>query len=140
METIQSLSRLLAEEMMVRQPEEAVQWDIRGEIAQDVVFSADMIAVLAFSSNTEEVYCNRTQRLTGSLMGQFLIGERTNEECEEQLNILAETLFDYLRSLRYSEVGDAVVLQATCDNISFAVNPETAHYAWEMNIDMVVQF
>lgn len=140
METIQSLSSKMADQIMDLQPEGTTKWDIRGEIARDVEYSADMIAVITFSSNSEEVYGNRTQRLIGSVTGQFLIGERTDEECEEELNKLAETVFEYLRSLRYTEVGDAEVIQATCDNIVFAVNPQTAHYAWEMALDVVVQF
>lgn len=141
METTQSLTRLIAKELQDSRPDTAdAVWDIRGEIADDVVYSADLIAILMFTSNTEEVYGNRTQRMTGQLVGQFLIGEHTPEECEAELNILLETAYSYIGSLRYTEVGDAVVIQGTCDNFSYAKAANGIHYSWELPIELIVQF
>lgn len=143
METPQSLSKLIAAELTTLQPEyttETVKWEFRGEVDDGIDLVSDMIALLQFESNTEEIYGNRTQRLIGSLTGQFLIGERTADECEEHLKVMSQVIMDYIGSLRYTEVGDAVVLQGTTDVISYSIGQDKQHYGWSIPLDLVVQF
>lgn len=133
----------MAAELTNLQPEyttSEVKWDFRGEVDDDIDLVSDMIALLQFESNTEEIYGNRTQRLVGSLTGQFLIGARTAAECEQHLNVMSQVIMDYIGGLKYTEVGDAVVLQGTTDVISYSIGQDKNHFGWSIPIDLVVQF
>lgn len=144
METIQTLTRRMAAALAALEAEyieaggTVTGWDIRGEVAPDIEAAPDLIAVLTYDTAAEEIYGNRTLRLTGRLTGSLRMGARTDEEAEQELLLLAQVVYDYLGGLRYTEVGDAVVLQATCDSITWSRGAH-ACMAWVLPVDVVVQ-
>lgn len=46
-----------------------------------------------------------------------MIEQLTNEEVLKVLNDMQRILYDYIKSMRYTELGDAVIIQGTCDSI-----------------------
>lgn len=54
------------------------------------------------------------------------------------LLVMQEVLYDYIGSLRYTEVGDAVVLQGTCDSI--ITQPSGEYWTFTLPLNIVVQF
>lgn len=118
MESLQSFTSLLANALSQQQPNNSLlNWDFRGEVADMVEYDNTLIGIVSFSTSTEEVYGNRTQRMEGSLTGQILIEQMTNADVLLCLNQLQTIIYDYIAGLRYTELGDAVIIQGTCDSI-----------------------
>lgn len=139
METLQSFTNKLASNITALQPAEApIKWDIRGEIGDPQVYDRTMIAIISFDSSTEELYGNRTQRLGGSIVGQIMTEQMTNEEIYEVLDEMQLIIYDYLGGLRYTEIGDAEVLQATCDSI--ITTPKGTYWNFVLPMELIVQF
>lgn len=146
METIQTLTNKMAAALNTLQEEYVTRggtvagWEFRGEVATELGYEApDLIGVLTFESASDEVYGNKTLRLEGYLGGSLRMGARTPAECEAQLQLLAEVISDYLGGLRYTEIGDAVVLQATCDTVTYSGSAVDSCYAWRLGVEAVVQ-
>lgn len=139
METTQSFSNKFAENLTALQPQESsVKWDIRGEIGDMQLYDKTLIAIVNFNESTEELYGNRTQRLTGSVTGQIFTEQMANGEVYEVLDEFQAVAYDYIGALRYTEIGDAVVLQGTCDSI--LSTPKGNYWNFILPIDLVVQF
>ncbi len=51
-----------------------------------VEYENTLIGIVSFSTSTEELYGNRTQRLEGSLTGQIRIEQMTNAQILSCLN------------------------------------------------------
>lgn len=74
METLQSFTSKLAQHLSELQPTDSpLKWDFRGEVGDGVLYDRTLIGILSFSTSTEEIYGNRTQRLEGDLTGQILV-------------------------------------------------------------------
>lgn len=74
METLQSLTNKLAENIAALEPAGSpLTWDIRGEVGTPMTYDKSLIAILSFGQSEEQLYGNRTQRLTGSIVGQVLV-------------------------------------------------------------------
>lgn len=87
MESIQSFTAKLAAAFSQQQPNNAaLTWDFRGEVADMVEYENTLIGIVSFSTSTEELYGNRTQRLEGSLTGQIRIEQMTNAQILSCLN------------------------------------------------------
>lgn len=139
METLSSFSNKLADKFSEQQPNNSViNWDFRGDVGDMIEYDNTMIGIISFNSSTEEIYGNRTQRLNGSLTGQIYIEQLTNEQIYEALDQMQSILYDYIGSLRYTEIGDAVVLQGTADSI--LTEPKDNYWNFVLPIDIVVQF
>lgn len=139
METTQSLAGKFAENLTQLQPEGVVvNWDIRGDLGDMQLYDRTLIAIVSFTTSTEEIYGNRTQRLSGTITGQISAEQLTNDDINMALDELQEVTFEYFGGLRYTEVGDAVVLQATCDTI--LTEPKQGYYNFYIPLDVVVQF
>lgn len=139
METLQSFSHKLAEKFSEQRPNNSVYvWDFRGEVGDMVEYDKTLIGVVSFDTSTEEIYGNRTQRLEGTLTGQIFTEQMTNTEIHDVLNQLQKILYDYIGSLRYTEIGDAVVCQGTCDSI--LSQPSGNYWKFILPLNLVVQF
>lgn len=145
METIQTLTNLMAAELTALQEQYREQggtvaaWEIRGELGTDTDKPHDLIAVLTFGESREEVPLNKTLRLTGELNGMLRIGARTDAQCASELKLMADVVADYLGNMRYTELGDAVVIQATSETVTYDKAGNTA-YKWSLPVEAVVQF
>lgn len=102
------------------------------------LYDRTMIGIVSFNTSSEEVYGNRTQRMDGQLTGQIMIEQLTNEEVLKVLNDMQRILYDYIKSMRYTELGDAVIIQGTCDSI--ITQQKTPYYEFVMPIQLIVQF
>lgn len=145
METIQTLTNLMAAELTALQEQYREQggtvaaWEIRGELGTDTDKPHDLIAVLTFGQSREEVPLNKTLRLTGELNGMLRIGARTDAQCAAELKLMAEVVADYLGGMSYTELGDAVVIQATSETVTYSRASPTA-YSFSLAVEAVVQF
>lgn len=145
METIQTLTNLMAAELTALQEQYREQggtvaaWGIRGELGTDTDKPHDLIAVLTFGQSREEVPLNKTLRLIGELNGMLRIGARTDAQCAAELKLMAEVVADYLGNMHYTELGDAVVIQATSETVTYDKAGNTA-YKWSLPVEAVVQF
>lgn len=61
-------------------PNSTLKWDFRGEVGDMVEYDKTMIAILSFNDSTEEIYGNRTQRLTGQLTGQIMVEQLADND------------------------------------------------------------
>lgn len=139
METLQSFSNKLAQNLTDLEPEPSeVKWDIRGEIGDPQVYDRTLIAIVSFESSTEELYGNRTQRLNGAITGQIMTEQMSNDEIYEALDNFQSIIYEYLSGLRYTEIGDSEVLQATCDSVLTA--PKGNYWNFQLPIELIVQF
>lgn len=145
METIQTLTNLMAAELTSLQEQYREQggtvaaWEIRGELGTDTDKPHDLIAVLTFGQSREEVPLNKTLRLTGELNGMLRIGARTDAQCAAELKLMAEVVADYLGGMSYTELGDAVVIQAASETVTYSRSSPTA-YSFSLAVEAVVQF
>lgn len=62
----------------------------------------------------------------------------TTEDIHKVLDDLQTAIYEYIGSLRYTEIGDAVVLQGTCDSI--ITKPRAEYWIFELPMNLVVQF
>lgn len=139
METLTSFSEKLAQKFTEHRPPNSVyQWDFRGEVGDMIKYDKTLIGVVSFNTSTEEIYANRTQRLEGTLTGQIFTEQMSNSDIYTVLDEMQAILYDYIGSLRYTEIGDAVVLQGTCDSI--LTQPSGEYWTFILPINLVVQF
>lgn len=139
METLQSFSEKLAQKFNEQRPNNSThQWNFRGEVGDMVKYDRSLIGVVSFETSTEEIYANRTQRLEGSLSGEIATEQMTNADIHTVLDELQSVIYDYIGSLRYTEIGDAVVLQGTCDSI--LTQPSGEYWKFIIPLNIVVQF
>lgn len=139
METLQSFSSKLAQKFNEQRPNNSThQWDFRGDVGEMVEYDRSLIGVVAFNTTTEEIYGNRTERLEGTLTGQIFTEQMTDAEIYQALDELQAVIYDYIGTLRYTEIGDAVVLQGTCDSI--LTQPSTNYWQFVLPLNLVVQF
>lgn len=139
METLQSFSDKLAQKLNLLTPSDSpLKWNFRGEVGDKIEYDRSLIGIVSFETSTEEIYNNRTQRLEGTLTGQICTEQMTNENIYKLLNQMQRIIYDYIRSLRYTEIVDAVVLQGTCDSI--LTQPSGEYWQFILPINIVVQF
>lgn len=139
METVQTLTNKMAIAMSQLTPNNStLRWDFRGEVGDMVEYDRTLIGILSFSDSQEEIYGNRTQRLTGQLQGQIMVEQMTTAEIYTMLDQMQAILYDYIGTLRYTEIGDAVVIQGTCDSILTHNNGE--YWDFTLPMEIIVQF
>lgn len=139
METLQSFSDKLAQKLNLLTPSDSpLKWNFRGEVGDMIEHDRSLIGIVSFETSTEEIYNNRTQRLEGTLTGQICTEQMTNENIYKVINQMQRIIYDYIRSLRYTEIGDAVVLQGTCDSI--LTQPSGEYWQFILPMNIVVQF
>lgn len=139
MESVQTLTDKMAAAMsQLCPPNSLLKWDFRGEVGDMVEYDKTMIAILSFNDSQEEIYGNRTQRLTGQLTGQIMVEQLADNDIYMLLDQMQSIIYDYIASLRYTEVGDAMVLQGTCDSVLTQNKGE--YWGFILPIEVIVQF
>lgn len=139
METLQSFSQKLAIKLNSLRPRTCgLEWRFHGELGDLIEYDNSMIGVIQFATSTEEIYGNRTQRLEGTLTGQVICEQADNHDIQRALDQLQAIVYDYIGGLRYTDVGDAVVLQGTCDSI--LTNTDGQKWTFVLPLNLVVQF
>lgn len=77
-------------------------------------------------------------RLEATLSGQILVESMDNDTIRKHLDDLQTALYQLIGSYRYTEVGDAVVIQGTCDGIVSV--PKGNYWEFDLPFNVVVQF
>lgn len=121
-------------------PSAALQWIIRGELATDEVETdKSLIAVLHLTAQDEVVKGNYTYSLDCSLSGQALIGTATITELRAEIEKLFNTVVEWLKSFKYSEVLDAVVIDASISG-NLESGTEGLYFTFTIPLNFIVQF
>lgn len=117
----------------------ALNWIIRGEAGTDEIDeNKNLIAIVHCGKQEEIVYRNFTYKLECALTGQILLNTLTQEEMDNEVSALFDTIADYVMSLKYTDCGGVVVMEGRCGNVE--TTTDELYYVFSVPFTLYAQF
>ena len=116
-----------------------MQWDIRGEIGtEEVDENKTLIAVCHCIGQNELIHGNFTYRLNCALTGQILLNALTQEDIDNEVNALFQSMAVFVKGLKYTEADSAVIMQGTCGNVE--TETDNLYFSFAVPFTLYTQF
>lgn len=116
-----------------------LNWIIRAEVDSDEIDeNQNLIALMQCENQSELIYDNGTYKLDCNLTGQVLISALSTQEIDAELHAIYQSLFNYLKSLNYSDCDGAIVMDATIRNLDLGV--DNLYYTFIIPFTLYAQF
>lgn len=121
-------------------PSSELEWIIRGELSSDEIDTdKSLIAVLHLIGQNEVVQGNYTFSLDIALSGQVVIGTATITDIKREVEKLYNTVAEWLREYKYTEVLDTVVIEGKMSG-NLESGTEGLYYTFTIPINLIVQY
>ena len=121
-------------------PSSELEWIIRGELSSDEIDTdKSLIAVVHLIGQNEVVQGNYTFSLDIALSGQVVIGTATITDIKREVEKLYNTVAEWLREYKYTEVLDTVVIEGKMSG-NLESGTEGLYYTFTIPINLIVQY